>query len=91
MSYNTKQLPKVIGITELQRNAAKTLERLEKEGEIFVLSRDEIKAVLISTDEYEKLVEQLNEINDVHQIDQKISKTHQSRLRKLSDEEIMKL
>jgi len=51
-----KMLPKTISITELQRNAAKTLDELS-DNPLFVLKKSKIAGVFLTAEQYQQMAE----------------------------------
>lgn len=57
---------RIVGIAELQKNLPKIIRELEKEEKpLFVSRRNNISAVIISAEEYEKISKLLNLLEDI--------------------------
>ena len=62
---------RIVGITELQKNLPKIIRELEKEERpLFVSRRNNISAVIMSAEEYKKISELLNLLEDIEIADQ---------------------
>ena len=62
---------RIVGIAELQKNLPKIIRELEKEEKpVFVSRRNNISAVILSAEEYEKISELLNLLEDMEIADQ---------------------
>ena len=62
---------RVIGIAELQKNLPKIIRELEKEEKpVFISRRNNISAVILSTEEYKKIFELLDLLDDIEIADQ---------------------
>ena len=62
---------RIVGIAELQKNLPKIIRELEKEEKpVFVSRRNNISAVILSAEEYEKISKLLNLLEDIEIADQ---------------------
>ena len=62
---------RIVGIAELQKNLPKIIRELEKEEKpVFVSRRNNISAVILSAEEYKKIFELLNLLEDIEIADQ---------------------
>ena len=62
---------RVVGIAELQKNLPKIIRELEKdEKPVFVSRRNNISAVILSAEEYEKILKPLSLLEDIEIADQ---------------------
>ena len=62
---------RVVGIADLQKNLPKIIRELEKEEKpVFVSRRNNISAVILPAEEYEKIFELLNLLEDIEIADQ---------------------
>ena len=62
---------RIVGIAELQKNLPKIIRELEKEEKpVFVSRRNNISAVILSAEEYKKISELLNLLEDIEIADQ---------------------
>ena len=62
---------RIVGIAELQKNLPKIIRELEKEEKpVFVSRRNNISAVILSAEEYEKISELLDLLEDIEIADQ---------------------
>ncbi|WP_025209149.1 type II toxin-antitoxin system Phd/YefM family antitoxin [Hippea sp. KM1] len=62
---------RIVGIAELQKNLPRIIRQLEKEEKpVFVSRRNNISAVILSAEEYKKISELLNLLEDMEIADQ---------------------
>ena len=62
---------RVVGIADLQKNLPKIIRELEKEEKpVFVSRRNNISAVILPVEEYKKIFELLNLLEDIEITDQ---------------------